>query len=312
MAYHGTRSVFVLLSIGATLLIASGVQAKTSKSRAAYLTIAYEATDVSHVACLLEFPGKRPRWIGFGPSVKYKVVAGGAIDGFSIEKEIKRYVRFRVDASDLARAEAVTRRTYRHRAYILGVFDCVTFATDLADHAGLNVPSKIHFQVEGLIDELARRNRSRISSLDQIPYPWRRCRVLQKQIAKGTAGNDMVTVRLDEVTCRETESLMGIRDRLYLIAYTESGKRRTIRVGKLGDNEQWRKGAVLFRVPRGTAVGIQLWDADRINHDDLVFQTSFCACKNGHLHETQRRGRAARGSLSIYRVGLEIASADKQ
>ncbi len=282
---------------------------RSADSARAYLTIAYESTDVSHVACLLEYPGKRPRWIGFGPRIKYKVVAQGAIDAYSIERQIERYVRLRVDARALARAEKRIRESYRDTPYVLGVFDCVTFATDLAEHAGLRVPSKIHYQVENLIDELAERNASRLSARDRVPYPWRRCPLKTRPSGKRNTKRqaDMVKVKLESIECREAESI-GVRDRLYLIAYTDTGKKRKIQIGKLGDGDSWRKGLVLFEVPRGTAVGIRLWDADRFNRDDLVYQASFTTCRNGHFHQAQTRGRAVTGSTSVYSVRLSLRS----
>ncbi len=271
----------------------------------AYLTVAYESTDVSHVACLLEYPGKPARWVGFGPDVKYKAIADGAIDVASIEWQIERYVRFRVDPRTLARAELKTRRRYHESTYVLGVTDCVTFAIDLAEAAGLQVPGKFHYQVEQLIDDLASRNRKRLTALDRLPYPWRRCPL---RAAGKVRDDDLVTVRLESVHCLESEST-AMSDRVYLVARTDTGKTKKLTIGKLGDGQQWRKGAVLFRVPRGTAIGVQLWDADRFNADDLVFQTSFCACKNGHISRTQTRGRAITASTSIYRVRLAIESA---
>lgn len=272
---------------------------------AAYLTVAYESTDVSHVACLLEYPGEKPRWVGFGPHLKYKLIAGGAIDAYSLQRDIERYARFRVDSERLRRAERATRAKYKDRWYLLGITDCVTFATDLAEAAGLQVPSKVHFQVEHLIDKLVERNPRRVAQVDRLPYPWTRCPILEHQRREKKPLVDRVAIRLDYVRCRETESV-GIRDNVVFVAVTQFGQRRRIPLGNLADDEHWSKGAVLFEVPRGTAIGFQVWDVDTINNDDLVFQSSFCACQNGHTCEHQSRGRAFRASRSKYEVGYTI------
>ena len=284
-------------------LLASTLPA-SAESPHAYLTIAYESADVSHVACLLEYPGHKPRWVGFGPEFKYKVLADGAVDTTSIEWQIERYVRFRVDAKRLAQAELRVRRQYGDDLYVLGAHDCVTFAIDLARYAGLDTPSHFHYQVEGLLDDLAERNPKRLTSIDRLPYPWHRCPLLKAGKVKE---DDRVVVRLESIECLESESI-AMSDRVYLVAVTEDGQRRKFDIGKLNDGDRWTAGAVLFRVRRGTAIGVQLWDADRFNHDDLIFQTSICACKDGSICKTQTRGRAVTASTSIYRVRLKIES----
>ncbi len=265
----------------------------------AYLTVAFESTDVSHVACLLEYPGQAPRWLGFGPRMKYKLAAAGGLHTGSLENELVRYVRFRLAPADLQRAEAVVRRRYAEATYLIGIRDCVTFVIDLAAAAGLEVPHKGHWCVAHVVDELASRNRRRVDASDELPYPW-------TSTPRQRDLTSWVTVRVEYVDCREAASCL-VRDRLYLIAVDDRGNRRRIEVGKLGDGERWRGSAVLFHLPRGSRIGLQLWEADRWSADDLVFQTSFPVDRDGRFGQTQTRGRAATLSTSIYRVGISVA-----
>ena len=277
----------------------------SASERGAFLTIGYEATDVSHVACLVEYPGRAPRWIGFGPAVKYKLASSGALDASSLEKQLVRYARFRVDPRRLEQAERRVTEDYRGKNYILGVRDCVTFVIDLASYAGLDVPFKGHWRVASVIDDVSGRNAGRLESLDDLPYPWSAGRAPAPRAEK----QEFVRVRLEYVACREAESL-GYRDRLYLLAFDPSGRRRKISIGKLGDGDRWQRGAALFVVPRGSTIAVQLWDADHFNDDDLVFQASLRTEKDGRFYQVQTRGRAITGSKSVYRLGLSVEPAD--
>lgn len=113
-------------------------------------------TGMFHSACRCTFQSG-VQWYGFQPAKARTPVSRGRVDRSDRTSYINHLVEFEISASRLRRAVSNVAAEYRHKNYILGVCDCVSFSADVARQSGLRVP-RVNMTPWGFIKWLSVQN----------------------------------------------------------------------------------------------------------------------------------------------------------
>ncbi|QDU80705.1 hypothetical protein Pla110_24370 [Polystyrenella longa] len=270
--------------------------ADTIKANECYLVVSSE-TGVPHTACMFDYGNGTRKWLGFQPKEQFSPNGSGEIDESDREQLIEKYVRFRVEPQDLQTAEMNARQKYQNARYKLGICDCVNLVVDVVRDCKLRVKLPFNFLPDKVVERLAKSNQP--SQHDTRPFPWAFSSVNQ---------NVDLVVSLKEFRCHKTESILS-RDKIYVRIFSGGNGNvfpmKTYRVGK-DQKINPQKSTVSISIKKGDAIAIQLWDDDKNDPDDLVFDWSVPITGKGELSNRQVRGTQKAGSESIYEVVLLV------
>ena len=109
---------------------------------------------VPHVAVNVNYL----EWYGFKPRVPKLLLSPGLLDRSNLMSEIKHSVTFTIDDKLIGNQIPPIVTRYQSSWYKGGVHDCVSFAADIAEALGLQIPKRPNFLPDHFVMSLAALN----------------------------------------------------------------------------------------------------------------------------------------------------------
>jgi len=254
--------------------------------------------DGIHMTTRLQYADGTVEWIGFRS--KYSLPIGpGEIDVRDHSDKIRLYVMLPVDSERLKQARDAVVADFQNSTYRLNNNNCVFFASELAKTAGFDL--KDAFDVGKTPEQVVRLYAEKfrdVAVFDVRPFPWEQTGLV--------AIPGQYRVRLDWIKCHKPETVFG-KDKVYVRAYIdnhlvfESDGRKSLRRGDRADID-----ADVVTVSAGQAIVIQLWDDDKADRDDLIFDRTITVSQPDTLVLKQTKGEVLLGSQSTYEIQVTI------
>lgn len=255
------------------------------------------AEDGIHLSTRLQFSDDKFEYIEFQSKNGFVVGPGQVIVGTK-NRPIRHYVTMPVSDANLKAARDQLVRQFSEKQYRLNNSNCIVFGVLLAKECGfpLDAGLEVGKTASQVVAMFAERYPQDVI-YDVRPFPWITSSTPEKA--------DLLQIELQSISCDKTESVFG-SDRIYVVAYVQG---RVVYQSddriSINDDETKNLNEAIVTVPVGTPVSIQLWDDDRVDDDDLVFEQTLKPTQAEVKTLQQARGDIKFASRSKYSIALK-------